>query len=105
MWINVTGRVPTGRWDIRLAWQNLCWTLQANCSAKLFFRTCHGIGTIDLNHFIPLSVTLTLPGDHNFSAKQNLLPSFFPAHFSADRDERKYAVETIQVEHLDTVFR
>ena len=33
------------------------------------------IGTIDFYHFIPLSLTLTLPGGHKVSAKQNLLAS------------------------------
>ena len=33
------------------------------------------IGMIDFYHFIPLSLILTLPGDHKVSAKQNLLAS------------------------------
>ena len=34
------------------------------------------IGTIDFYHLIPLSLTLTLPGGHKVSAKQNLLASY-----------------------------
>ena len=36
------------------------------------------IGTIDFCHFIPLSLTLSLPGAHKGSMKQNLLGSFSP---------------------------
>ena len=39
------------------------------------------IGTIDFNHFIPLSLTLTLPGGHMISAKENLLAVFSPTLF------------------------
>ena len=48
------------------------------CSAKvlLFVLPAMFLGTIDFNHFIPLSLTLTLPGGHKVSAKQNLLASF-----------------------------
>ena len=63
---------------VYLAWQRLsCLTLIANFAAR-FIHTCHAytIGTIDLQHFIPLSVILTLPGCHKVSAKQNLLASF-----------------------------
>ena len=35
------------------------------------------IGTIYVCHFAPLSLTLTLPGGHKVSAKQNILASFF----------------------------
>ena len=34
------------------------------------------IGTIDVNHFVTFSLTLTLPGGHKVIAKQNLLASF-----------------------------
>ena len=44
------------------------------------------IGTIDFYHFIPFSWTLSLPGGHKVSAKQNLFTSFL-AHFSSDQDE------------------
>ena len=33
-------------------------------------------GTIDFCHFIPLSLTLTLPGPHKVSIKQNVVASF-----------------------------
>ena len=44
------------------------------------------IGTMDFYHFIPLSLTLTLPGGHKVSTKQSLLASFF-CMLSADQDE------------------
>ena len=44
------------------------------------------VGTIDFYHYIPLSLTLTLPGGHKVNAKQNLWASFLP-HFSCDQDE------------------
>ena len=44
-------------------------TVQPNCSYL-------PIGTIDFYHFILLLLTLTLPGGHKDSAKQNLLASF-----------------------------
>ena len=34
------------------------------------------MGTIDFYHFIPLSLTLSVPGGHKVNAKQNLLVSF-----------------------------
>ena len=41
-----------------------------------FFIPVMLLDTIDFYHFIPLSLTLTLPGGHKVSAKQNLLASF-----------------------------
>ena len=35
------------------------------------------IGTIDIHHFMPLPVTLTLAEGGKVIGKQNLLPSFF----------------------------
>ena len=61
------------------------------------------IGTIYLYHFVPLSLSLTLPGGHKVSLKQNLLASFL-LHFAADQDEIRYGVEVIQVEHPNTNF-
>ena len=40
------------------------------------------ISPIDLYHFIPLSVTFTLTGGYEVSAKQNLLASASQTHFS-----------------------
>ena len=43
----------------------------------IFFISAVLIGTIDFfYHLIPRSLTLTLPGGHKVSAKQNLLASF-----------------------------
>ena len=39
------------------------------------------IRIIDFYHFMPVSLALTLAGDHKISAKQNLLASFSPALF------------------------
>ena len=55
-------------------------------------------GTIDIYHFILLSVTMTLIGGQKVSRKQNLLASF-SAHFSTDQDEIGCGIEAIQVEH------
>ena len=43
---------------------------------QIFFTPAMLIGTMDFCHFIPLSLTLTLPGGHKVSTKQNLLASF-----------------------------
>ena len=39
-------------------------------------RATSQMGIIDLNRFIPLSVTLTMVGGHKVSTKQNLLAIF-----------------------------
>ena len=41
-----------------------------------YFMPAVLMGTIDLYHLTPLSLTLTLAGDHKVSAKQNMLASF-----------------------------
>ena len=61
------------------------------------------IGTIDLYHFIPLSLTLTLAGGHKVSAKQNIWLHVL-AQFSTDQDETWCCVEAIWGEHPDTTF-
>ena len=43
------------------------------------------IGIIDFYHFIPFSLTLTLPGGHKVSAKQNLLAKLSSALFILSR--------------------
>ena len=43
-----------------------------------FLHTCHAYRHHWLLLVIPLSLTLTLPGGHKVSAKQNLRASFFP---------------------------
>ena len=48
---------------------------------QIFFIPAMLIGTISLYHFIPLSLTLALPGGHKVSTKHNLLASFSPALF------------------------
>ena len=57
------------------------------------------IGTVDFFYFIPLSLTLILPGGHEVSPKQNLLASF-SHNFSTEHDEIWYGIEAI--EHSDT---
>ena len=55
-----------------IVWQRLqCWTSCANFSNKLFLPAML-IDTIHFYHFIPISVTCTLAGDHKVSAKQTL---------------------------------
>ena len=54
------------------------------------------IGTVDIYHFIPVSLTLSLLGGHKVSAKQHLW-SHFLAHFSTDQYEISYDVEAIQI--------
>ena len=46
-----------------------------------FFIPAMLTGTINFYHFIPLSLTLTLPEGHKVSAKQNLLASFSPTFY------------------------
>ena len=43
---------------------------------QFFFIPAMLISTIDSYHFVPLSLTLTLPGGHRVSVMQNLLTSF-----------------------------
>ena len=52
-------------------------TLDIECKllSHILFIPAKLIGTIDFYIFIPLSLTLTLPGGHKISAKQNLLAS------------------------------
>ena len=54
-------------------------------------------GILDLFHFIPLSVTVTLSWSHKIGGEQNLLTVFSHA-FSADQHEIKSGVEAIQTE-------
>ena len=51
-------------------------TVQPNC-----FIPAMLIGTIDFYHFMPFSLTLTLPGGNKVSAKPNQLASFSPKVF------------------------
>ena len=51
-------------------------TLYVNFPVKFFFIFAMLTGTIDLYHFIPLSVTLTLALGHKVCAKQSLVASF-----------------------------
>ena len=74
---------------------------------ELFLLPAMLIGTIDFYHFMPLSLTLTLPGAHKVSTKQILLASFSPTlfHFSSDQDEMWCCDEAIQAEHPETNFQ
>ena len=51
-----------------------------------FFIPVVLISTIDFDHFIPLSLTMILPGGHEVNAQQNPLTHFL-THFSTDQDE------------------
>ena len=52
------------------------------------FHSCHAlsytVGAIDFYQFIPLSLTLTLPGGHKVNATQNLLTPFSHMLFPAE---------------------
>ena len=48
----------------------------------IFFTPPMRIGIVDFYHSTPLSMTLTLPGDHKISAKQNLSSLHFLTLFS-----------------------
>ena len=67
------------------------------------FRPAMLISTIDFYRVIPLSMTLTLTGDHKVGTKRNLLASFL-ALYSSDQAEMWCGVETVQVKHPDTNF-
>ena len=55
------------------------------------------IGTIDVNHLAPISLTLTWDEGHKVSAEQNLFALFFRTPSS--QDEMRHDVEAIQTEH------
>ena len=63
-------------------------TGRLSCVAKtklfnqFFFMPAMLVCTVDFYHFIPLSLTLTLPVGHNVNEKQNLLASFSPKFLS-----------------------
>ena len=61
------------------------------------------IGTIDFYHFIPLLLTLTLPGGNKVSTKQNLFWLQFLALFSSDQDEI-LCDKTVQADYSETTF-
>ena len=66
-----------------IVWQLLkCWALCAKLSTKFLCIPFMLIGTIDFYHFMILTVTLTLAGDHKVNAKQNLLASCSCSLFS-----------------------
>ena len=69
----------------------------------IFFILAMLIVTIDIDHFIPLSVTMTLVGGHKVSTKQCLFLHFL-AHFSTEWDEIWYGDESVQAEHPETTF-
>ena len=62
------------------------------------------IGIIDIYHFIPHSLTLTLAEGHNVSSKQNL-QALFSRKFSTDHYDIWCDVETNQVELSESVFK
>ena len=63
------------------------------------------IGTFDFYHFIPLSVTLTLPGLTRSTRNKTYWLRFL-AHFSSDRDEILCSAsdELIQADYVETIF-
>ena len=81
-----------------LSYEHYMQTVQAN-----FFIPAMLTGTIDICHFIPLSLTLTLVGGHKINKKQ-ILRLHFLTHFPTDQDEIWSGVEANQVEHPDHTF-
>ena len=61
------------------------------------------MGTIDFYNFIPVSLTLTLPGAHKVSANKTYWLHFLP-HFSSDQDEIWCGDEAIQAERPQTAL-
>ena len=70
---------------------------------QFFLISAMPLGTIDFFHFIPLSLTLTLPGGHKVSTKQNLLLRFHTC-FLSDQDEIWCGDEAIQAEDPETIL-
>ena len=70
----------------------------------IFFIPAMLIGTIDFYHFIPLPLTLTLPGFTRSAQSKTSWLHFLTHIFLTDQDEISYGVEAIDVEHSVLVF-
>ena len=70
----------------------------------IFFIPAMLIGTIDIDRFIPLLVTLTLAGCYKVRAKQNLVATFSSTLFKLIRMQFDIGVKIIQVKYLDTIL-
>ena len=91
------------RSSVRFAWQKFqCWTIHTNF-LTVFFIPAMLIDTFDFNHFIPLSLTLTLLGGHEVSEKQNLLASFSRTLFNWS-NWNLIGVKAFQVEYHENDF-
>ena len=82
IWIYVMSRVrPVGRPSSCMA-KTLTLDIMRTLFIQFRFMPAMLIGTIDVYHFIPLSLTLTLPGGQKVNAKQNCWLHFLPRFFS-----------------------
>ena len=79
--LRLSGRPAGGCLSI-LRGQNLNIRRYAQTFQQFFFVSAMLKGIRDLYHFIPLSLTLTLPEGHKVSAEQSLLASFSHTHFN-----------------------
>ena len=79
-------------------------TLKNLTQTRTFFFLAMLIGTIDLYHFIPFSVTLTLAGSHKVSTNRNPLPSFSKDTFDLTKMKFGLVLEVIQVQHSGTTL-
>ena len=103
LWIYVMGFVClAGQWAV-LHGKNVNAGHYAQAVQPTLFIPAMLIGIIDFYHFIPLSLTLTLPEGHKVSTKQNLLLHFL-SHFSSDWDEIWCGDGAIQAECPETAF-
>ena len=104
--------------ESRLSGQTACWGGGGGwggwptCIAKILTQTVQPIcskpamliGTNDFYHFIPFSLTLTLPGVTK-SVQSTALWLHFLTHFSYDQDEIWSDDDAVQAEHPETWAR
>ena len=95
LWICLMSHVSLVSWMSITHYYGISLTLHMTC--QLFNQICSFVHRFHgLQHFILLSLTLTLPGGYKVSTKQNHGASFSP-YFSADQDEFWYSFETIML--------
>ena len=69
-----------------LVWQNFQVRYYKQTFQSISFVPTMLVGTIDFHHFIPLSLTLIVPGGHKVSAQQTSWLHFL-TRFNTDQDE------------------
>ena len=77
-------------------------TLDITCELLnvIFFTPAMHIGSIDFNHFVPLSLTLTFPGGHKVSGKQKHLVFIFMQSFQLIRMKFDIALKQFKLNIL-----